>query len=106
MAMSKLNIPIYPWLQGHNSPQLDYIEDLTEHDDEFMYVNCMYYCDDFTYSIRGLKSGENATLFDLNIEFFFWKNRLFNDHSILFTFSAGIIKNNHSILLLKIVGTE
>ena len=56
MAMSKLNIPIYPWLQGHNSPQLDYIEDLTEHDDEFMYVNCMYYCDDFTYSIRGLKS--------------------------------------------------
>ena len=56
MAMSKLNIPIYPWLQGHNSPKLDYIEDLTEHDDEFMYVNCMYYCDDFTYSIRGLKS--------------------------------------------------
>jgi hypothetical protein len=56
MAMSKLNIPVYPWLQGHNSPQLDYIEDLTDHDDEFMYVNCTYYNDDFTYSIRGLKS--------------------------------------------------
>lgn len=56
MAMSKLNISVYPWLQGHNSLQLDYIQDLTEHDDEFMYVNCKYFCDDFTYSIRGLKS--------------------------------------------------
>jgi hypothetical protein len=56
MAMSKLNNPVYPWLQGHNSPQLDYISDLTEHDDEFEYVTCKYYCDDFMYSLRGLKS--------------------------------------------------
>ncbi|RNC85566.1 MAG: hypothetical protein ED557_01990 [Balneola sp.] len=56
MAMSKLNIPIYPWLQGHNSPQLDYIDDLTEHDDEFQYVKCKYYNNDFVYSFRGLKS--------------------------------------------------
>jgi hypothetical protein len=56
MAMSKLNIPVYPWLQGHNSAQLDYISDLTDHDDEFEYVSCKYYCDDFVYSLRGLKS--------------------------------------------------
>lgn len=57
MAMSKLNVSVYPWLQGHNSPQLDYIQDLTEHDDEFQYVNCKYYNNDFVYSLRGLKSG-------------------------------------------------
>jgi hypothetical protein len=56
MAMSKLNIPVYSWLQGHNSPQLDYIGLFTEHDDEFEYVNCRYYSHQFVYSIRGLKS--------------------------------------------------
>ena len=56
MAMSKLNNPVYPWLQGHNSPQLDYIADLTEHDPDFQYVTCKYYNNDFTYSLRGLKS--------------------------------------------------
>lgn len=56
MAMSKLNIPVYPWLQGHTSPQLDYISMLTDHDDEFEYVNCRYYSHDFVYSLRGLKS--------------------------------------------------
>lgn len=56
MAMSKLNIPVYPWLQGHESPQLDYISDLTEHDDDFQYVKCKYYNQDFVYSLRGLKS--------------------------------------------------
>ena len=56
MAMSKLNNPVYPWLQGHNSPQLDYIADLTEHDADFQYVTCKYYSNDFTFSLRGLKS--------------------------------------------------
>ena len=56
MAMSKLNNPVYPWLQGHNSPQLDYIQDLTEHDEDFQYVACKYYNNDFVYSLRGLKS--------------------------------------------------
>ncbi|HET8866467.1 MAG TPA: hypothetical protein VFM80_12290 [Gracilimonas sp.] len=56
MAMSKLNIPVYAWFQGHTSPQLDYINLLTDHDDEFEYVNCKYYSDYFVYSIRGLKS--------------------------------------------------
>ncbi|GAB5408699.1 MAG: hypothetical protein BalsKO_10640 [Balneolaceae bacterium] len=45
-AMSKLDIPVYPWLQGHRSPQLDYIADLTEHDDEFQYVKCQNFNND------------------------------------------------------------
>lgn len=56
MAMSKLDVPVYPWLQGHTSPQLDYISDLTSHDVDFEYVVCTYYCDQFVYNLRGLKS--------------------------------------------------
>src|SRR5699024_8807516 len=55
MAMSKLNLPVYPWLQGQTSPQLDYIGDYTEHDPDFEYVKCKYYCNKFVYSFRGLK---------------------------------------------------
>lgn len=57
MAMSKLNVPVFPWLQGHTSPQLDYVGDLTSHDPEFEYVVCTYYCNEFVYSFRGLKNG-------------------------------------------------
>lgn len=56
MAMSKLDIPVYAWFQGHTSPQLDYIKFLTEHDDDFEYVKCKYYSNDFVYSFRGLKT--------------------------------------------------
>ncbi|MDR8391133.1 glycosyltransferase family 2 protein [Aliifodinibius sp. S!AR15-10] len=56
MAMSKLNLPIFPWLQGHTSPQLDYIEDYTSHDPDFEYVVCTYYCDQFVYNLRGIQS--------------------------------------------------
>ncbi|MEX0720786.1 MAG: hypothetical protein WD059_08975 [Balneolaceae bacterium] len=56
MAMAKLNIPIYNWFQGHTSPQLDYIEILTDHDSDFEYVKCKYYANNFVYSFRGLKS--------------------------------------------------
>lgn len=56
MAMSKLNVPVFPWLQGQTSPQLDYIGMLTEHDHDFEYISCKYYCNDFVYSFRGLKS--------------------------------------------------
>ena len=74
MAMSKLNIPVYPWLQGHESPQLDYISDLTEHDDEFQYVKCKYYCDDFVYSLRGLKSARTRNNLIRVASFFPGKN--------------------------------
>lgn len=56
MAMSKLNLSVYPWLQGQTSPQLDYISDYTEHDPDFEYVKCKLFCNKFIYSFRGLKS--------------------------------------------------
>lgn len=56
MAMAELNIPVYEWFQGHNSPQLDYISMLTDHDRDFEYVSCKYYTHRFIYSLRGLKS--------------------------------------------------
>jgi len=56
MAMAKLNVPVYPWHQGHTSPQLDYVSDLTTHDSDFEYVVCKYYCNEFVYNLRGLKN--------------------------------------------------
>ncbi|MBX7151664.1 hypothetical protein K1X84_08485 [bacterium] len=56
MAMSSLNIPVYPWFQAHSSPQLDYIKNWTMHDSEFAQVECLYFGDETVYSFRGLKS--------------------------------------------------
>lgn len=56
MAMSLLELPVYPWLQGYNSPQLDFIEGMTIHDEDFHEVRCRYYTDPFLYNLRGLKS--------------------------------------------------
>jgi hypothetical protein len=56
MAMSKLNLPVYPWLMGQESPQIDYIQDLTQHDADFEYVTCTFYNNPFVFSFRGLKS--------------------------------------------------
>lgn len=54
MAMSRFDVPIFPWLQGHNSPQLDFIDGLTEHDSDFRHVACRYYSNTFVYNLRGL----------------------------------------------------
>jgi len=54
MAMSRLDLPIYLWYQGYNSPQLDYIEGMTDYDGDFENVSCHYYCDRFIYDIRGI----------------------------------------------------
>lgn len=54
MAMSKLNLPVYPWLQGQSSPQLDFIAHLTNYDPDFHHVECTYYSDAFMYNLRGL----------------------------------------------------
>lgn len=62
MAMSKLNVPVYPWLQGHTSPQLDYVAQYTNHDPDFEYVECIYYCNKFVYNFRGIKSRTIRTL--------------------------------------------
>ncbi len=56
MAMSDLNIPVYPWLNGHESPQLDFIGDIVEYDEEFEKVVCTFHTHPFVYSLRGVKS--------------------------------------------------
>ncbi len=59
LAMSKLDLHVFPWLQGRNSPQLDYIDSLTEHDPDFEEVSYRLYTNDFVYSLRGIP---NASL--------------------------------------------
>jgi len=54
MAMSRLRLPVYPWYQGYNSPQLDFVTGMTEHDEDFEHVSCRFYCDRFIYEIRGI----------------------------------------------------
>ncbi len=56
MAMSSLQLPVYPWFQNYNSPQLDYITGLTRHDRDFTEVECRYYCDELVYSVRGVRT--------------------------------------------------
>lgn len=56
MAMSKLGIPVYPWLQGLTSVQLDYISEFTIHDEDFKKVTCIFYADPLVYSLRGIKN--------------------------------------------------
>jgi hypothetical protein len=64
MAMSQLELAVFPWLQGRNSPQLDYIDGLTTHDDEFRNVTCTFYTTPFIYNLRGIPSREvRDTLF-------------------------------------------
>jgi len=54
MAMSEMNLQVYPWLQGQNSPQLDYINVLVDHDPDFEDVTYRFYTSPFVYSLRGL----------------------------------------------------
>jgi hypothetical protein len=56
MALSTLRIPIIPWFQGYDSPQLDFVAGLTKHDPAFNQVVCKFYCDRFIYSLRSLAS--------------------------------------------------
>ncbi len=53
MAISALQIEVYPWFQGYNSPQLDFIEPMTKFDPDFHQVKCYYPCDRFIYGLRG-----------------------------------------------------
>jgi hypothetical protein len=67
LAMAKLGLPVFPWFQGYDSPQLDFIEGLTQYDTDFEHVTCRYYCDRFVYSLRGVA---NPSLRDGLIRFF------------------------------------
>lgn len=59
MAMSRYGLPVFPWLQGPLSPQLDFVEGLTTYDPAFRNVTYRYYTDPFVYSLRGIP---NASL--------------------------------------------
>lgn len=54
MAMSRLDIPVLPWHQAQSSPQLDYIPELVEHDQDFVNVRCRYYMDRRIHGLRGI----------------------------------------------------
>ena len=56
MAMSALQLQVFPWFYGYESPQLDYIAGLTEHDADFERVVCRYYTDPRVYALRGVPS--------------------------------------------------
>jgi hypothetical protein len=56
MAMSKLNLPVFNWQNGHESPQLDYISDIVNHDKDFKEVSCTFHTHPFVYSLRGIKA--------------------------------------------------
>ncbi|MEX0822451.1 MAG: hypothetical protein WD021_09925 [Rhodothermales bacterium] len=55
MAMSRHDLPVLPWFQGQLSPQLDFIEGLTNYDPDFREVRYTYYSDRFVYSLRGIR---------------------------------------------------
>ena len=54
MAMSRMDLPVYPWHQGQTSPQLDFVPGLVEHDPEFEQVRCRYYSDRRVHGFRGI----------------------------------------------------
>lgn len=56
MAMSKLNLQVYPWLNGYESPQLDFIDNYTVYDEDFNHVECLIYSNKFVYDLKGLQS--------------------------------------------------
>lgn len=56
MAMSKLKLFVYPWFNGYESPQLDFIDGLTSYNEDLTEVKCKYYCNPFIQSLRGIKS--------------------------------------------------
>jgi hypothetical protein len=52
--MRELDLHVFPWLQGRNSPQLDYIGALVDHDPEFEDVTYRFYTSPFVYELRGI----------------------------------------------------
>jgi hypothetical protein len=57
MAVSKMNLFVYPWFNGQESIQLDYIRPLTRASEDFSEVSCKYFCNPFVHSLRGVNNG-------------------------------------------------
>ncbi len=62
MAMTALKLYVYPWFNGYESIQLDYIHKMVNHDNDFWEVQVKYYCNPFIYGLRGLKTKTMRTL--------------------------------------------
>ncbi len=56
MAMAKLEVQVIPWVNGYESPQLDFIESYTEYDEDFKNVKCLLFGNRFIYDLKGLKN--------------------------------------------------
>lgn len=56
MAMAKLKVQVMPWLNGFESPQLDFIEHYTRYDEDFKNVECLLFSNKFIYDLKGLKN--------------------------------------------------
>ncbi len=56
MAVSMMNLFVYPWFNGQESIQLDFIHSLTRVSDDFSEVSCKYYCNPFVHSLRGINN--------------------------------------------------
>ncbi len=54
LAMSRLQLPVFPWHQGQNTPQMDYIEDFIRYDQDFCQVSCKYFVDPTVNRLREL----------------------------------------------------
>jgi len=54
LAMSRLQLPVFPWHQGQNTPQMDYLEDFVQHDTDFSKVSCKYFSDPKVNRVREL----------------------------------------------------
>lgn len=55
MAMASLNLPVFPWLQGQESPQLDFVSDFTRYDPDFREVSVLYYSRPLLYAMRAYR---------------------------------------------------
>lgn len=53
MAVSSLDLPIFHWFQGQDSPQLDFIDGYVDHDLNFKVVRCRYHTDALIHGLRG-----------------------------------------------------
>lgn len=56
MAVSRMNLFVYPWFNAQESIQLDYIHHQTRANADFSEVSCKYYCNPFMHSLRGIRN--------------------------------------------------
>jgi hypothetical protein len=56
IAMALHQVPVYPWIIGHESAQLDFIADLTDFTPDFTHVECTVHTAPLVYALRGMSN--------------------------------------------------